>query len=117
MFTAVESWQSWGGGTPDAQREFFRRRWEGEPGLHGLTDARGIAVIELQVTALDAQRGNEPPASRDWLSGREYIIRLQNGETQETRLVLKRGASAKTRGYTVTVVDVTKPRYVDAGDR
>jgi hypothetical protein len=114
MKESWESFQSWGGGTPESEKSYYRQRWAGEiPWLTGVTNAQGNAVIMIEKTGLDWTKGNKPPAKRDVVSNREHIIKLQgqNGE-DEVRLVMKPGASVKGKSYTVTVIDIQKPRYV-----
>ena len=83
------------------------------PWLKGVTNAQGKAVITTRITALDRTRGSEPPPKRDVVSNREYIIKLQGQKAEdEVRLVMKPGASVKGKSYTVTVIDIQKPRYV-----
>mgnify|MGYP001105890393 CR=1 FL=1 len=115
MKESWESWQSWGGGVEEADKAYYRQQWASDfvPWLKGVTNAQGNAVITIRITALDRTRGNEPPAKRDTVSNREYIIKLQRQNVQEElRLVMKPGASVKGKSYTVTVIDIQKPRYV-----
>jgi hypothetical protein len=116
MKESWESWQTWGGGIKADEEAYYRQRWASDfvPWLAGVTDAQGGAVIPIEITALDRTRGNEPPANRDTVSNREYIIRLQGQKAEdELRLVMKPGASAKGKSFTVTVVEIERPRYVE----
>jgi hypothetical protein len=110
-----ESWQTWGGAAKEADKAYYRERWASDfvPWLKAVTDAQGRAVITIRITALDWTKGNQPPPSRDTVSNREYLIRLegQNGQ-DDLRLVMKPGAAVKGSSYTVTVGDIEKPRYV-----
>jgi hypothetical protein len=111
-----ESWQTWGGGVPEADKAYYRQNWESDfvPWLKGVTNAQGKAIITVRRTSMDDTRGNEPPANRDHVSNREYIIKLQGQATQdEMRVVMKPGASVKGKSCTVTVIDIQKPRYVE----
>jgi hypothetical protein len=115
MKESWESWQSWGRGVEEADKAYYRQQWASDfvPWLKGVTNAQGNAVIKITITALDRTRGNEPPAKRDTVSNREYIIKLQRQNVQdELRLVMEPGASVKGKSYTVTVIDIQKPRYV-----
>jgi hypothetical protein len=114
MKESWESWRTWGGGVSKEDEAHCRQVWGGDsvPWREGVTDARGNAVLTLRITAIDRTRGNTPPASRDTVSSREYIIKLQGQAGQEeVRLVMKPGASVKGKSYTVAVVAIQKPRY------
>jgi len=116
MKESWESWQSWGGRVKKDDNAYLRSVWESEfvPWLESVTDAQGKAVIKIRITALDGTRGKEPPADRDTVSNREYIIKLQGRNVQdETCVVMKPGASVKGKFYTVAVIDIQKPRYVE----
>jgi hypothetical protein len=112
-----ESWQSWEpGGVAESQKAFFQERWGSDfvPWLKGVSDASGSAAIQTEITALDGTRGDEPPPNRDVVSNREYIIKLEGQNVQEEmRVVMKPGTSVKGKSYTVTIIDIQKPRYVD----
>lgn len=114
MKESWESWQTRGGGTANAERSYFYQRWKNEiPWLRGVTDTQGQAVIEIRTAALDWTKGNDPPTTRDWVSGREHVIRLEGPKGQEDiRLVLTPGAVGTGQQYTVTIQDIEKPRYV-----
>jgi len=116
MKESWESWQSWGSRVEEADKAYYRQLWASDfvPWLKGVINAQGNAVITIRITALDRTRGNQPPAERDTVSDREYIIKLQRQNVQdELRLVMKPGASVKGKSYTVTVIDIQKPRYVE----
>jgi hypothetical protein len=114
MKESWESFQSWGGGTPESEKSYYRQRWAGElPWLTDITNAQGNAVITIEKTGLDWTRGNEPSANRNVVSNREHIIKLEGqNAVDEVRLVMKPGASVKGKSYTVTVIDIQEPRYV-----
>jgi hypothetical protein len=115
MKESWESWQTWGGGTPESEKSYFRQRWQSEPWLKGVTDAQGKVVIEIQIAGLDWTKGNEPPATRDFVSNREHIIRLKGPKGQdELRVVMKPDAVAAGKRYTVRIEAIEKPRYVQS---
>jgi hypothetical protein len=120
MKESWESWRSWGGGVKEADRAYYRQEWAIDfvPWLKGVTNAQGNAVIAIRETALDWTKGDEPPPERDTVSKREYIIKLQRHDVEdELRLVMKPGPSVKGKSYTVTVIDIQKPRYVPTRER
>jgi hypothetical protein len=45
-----------------------------------------------------------------------YLVRVEEGDQPEEELsvVIKPGASVEGKAYTVTVVDIQEPRYVEA---
>jgi hypothetical protein len=114
MKESWESWKTWGSGVRKEDEAHYREVWASDfvPWREGVTDAQGRGVITVKITALDHTRGNMPPASRDTVSNREYIIKLKGQNVQEeVRLVMKPGASIKGKSYTVSVVEIQKPRY------
>jgi hypothetical protein len=91
----------------------YRERWESAPWYEGSTDAQGNAVLELVVDALDWTKGSEPPAFRDWVSNREYLVRLQTQDAQdELRVVMKPGTVSTGKRYTVRIEVIQKPVYL-----
>ena len=98
----------------EATRAFWHERWESDPWYEGSTNALGKAVLNLVVHALDRTKGSEPPAFRDWVSNREYLVRLQTKDAQdELRVVMKPGTASGGRRYTVRIEAVQKPVYLD----
>ena len=116
-----ESWQSWtSGGFKEGEKAFYRERWESDfvPWLEGLTNAQGKAVLESVVTALDGTKGSEPPAKRDWVSNREYIVKLQAKDAEDELLaVMKLGTISRGKRYTVRIEAIEKPHYLQGNVR
>jgi hypothetical protein len=82
-------------------------------GFRGITSKEGQADIDAEFTALDRTSGSKPPSKRDFVTGQPYLIKVKAGEVSEQMsLVMKRGASVKGTSYTVTVLDIDEPRYV-----
>ena len=96
-------------------REAWHQAWEQTPWSPGVTDKDGRAEIEIKRTALDRTRGVKPPASRDTITGKPYLLRLVKGEAPEEDLsvLMKPGESVKGKSFTVTVIDIQPPRYVE----
>ncbi len=111
-----ESWQSWApGGIAESDKSFFRQRWESDfvPWREGVTNVEGEAVISVEITALDRTKGSEPPAIRDTISNREYIVKLQAQDAQdEILVVMTPGTTVNGKRYTAKVEAIEKPRYV-----
>jgi len=98
----------------EATRAFWHEQWESDPWYEGSTNALGKAVLKLVVEALDWTKGSEPPAFRDWVSNREYLVRLQTQNAQdELRVVMKPGTASEGKRYTVRIEAVQKPVYLD----
>jgi uncharacterized protein YeaO (DUF488 family) len=114
MKESWESWRTWGSGVSKNDEAHCRQVWAGDfvPWRQGTTNAQGRVIITVEVTAIDSTRGNEPPACRDTVSNREFIIKLQGQNVQdEVRLLMKPGASAKGKSHTVAFIDIEKPHY------
>jgi hypothetical protein len=117
MKESWESWQTWGRGFDETEKAHYRQNWESDivPWRKGATNTQGRAVVVIEDTALDRTRGKEPPTNRDMVSNREYIIKLQGQNVQdEVRLVMKPVASVKGKFYTLTVINIEKPRYIES---
>lgn len=116
MKESWESWQSWTpGGFKEGEKASYRERWESDfvPWLEGLTNAQGKAVLESVETALDGTKGSEPPAKRDWVLNREYIVKVQTKDAEDELLVeMKPGTISKGKRFTVKIEAIEKPRYV-----
>lgn len=110
-----ESWQSWTpGGIKEGEKADYRERWESDfvPWLEGSTDAEGKAILKLNVTSLDDTRGSEPPAKRDLVSNRSYIVRLQTQAAEDELLVSMRpNTVGKGARYAVRIEAIEKPIY------
>lgn len=115
-----ESWESWEtslNGIPEAEMDYHRNRWLHEQWLEGVTGARGEALIWNKVTALDWNKGSEPPPERDVVSNREYVIEVsRQNDRERVHIVMKRGAVGKGNWCTVTIEAIGKPVYVQEPD-
>jgi hypothetical protein len=90
-----------------------RKRWEKWSGNTGITDKQGQIVIEVKWTVLDRSIGPEPPAWRDWVSGRPYLIKVKKGQLyEEFNLVMKPDTLVHGKTFSVYILDIQKPRYV-----
>lgn len=89
--------------------------WQRFPWSPGVTDKDGQAEIGVKYTVIDRTRGARPPASRDWITGKPYLLKLAKGESPEEELsvLMKPGESVKGKSFTVTVIDIQQPRYVE----
>jgi hypothetical protein len=98
----------------EATRAFWHERWESDPWYKGSTANRGEAVVKQVEDALDWTRGNEPPAFRDWISNREYLVRVQKpGMEEEIRVVMKPGNISRGKSFAVRIRSITRPVYVE----
>jgi hypothetical protein len=100
---------------PDVWHEERRKFWEQAPASRSVTDEDGRAEIEIKRTVLDRTRGAKPPASRDTITGKPYLLRLAKGEAPEEELsvMMTLGESVKGMSFTVTVMDIQQPRYIE----
>jgi hypothetical protein len=114
-----ESWQTWGGGTSESEKSYLREKWGSDfvPWRKGVTDAQGKAAIRIRSTGLDRTRGDTPPANRDAVSNRDFLIKLQKqNDLEELRVVMKPGATAAGKRYAIKIEEIEKPRYVPTND-
>jgi hypothetical protein len=93
----------------------YQRLWDQARWFRGVTDEDGKAYIIVEYTALDRSRESRPPADRDWVTGKPFIVRVVNGQKPEERmsLVMEPGESAQKGTVTVTVLKIQGPWYVD----
>jgi hypothetical protein len=101
---------------PKEQRWYYRRVWEREPWFRCATDKDGQAEIEVEYTELDRTQGSKPPAQRDYVTGRPYLVRVKKDQApeEESSVLMKPGESVKGKSFTVTVIEIHAPRYVES---
>ena len=116
MKESWESWQSWEpGGFAEDQKAFYRQRWESEfvPWYQGVTNAQGKAVLQITQGALDNTTGNTPPANRDIVSNREYLVKLDGQSGQdEMRVMTTPDTVASGKRYSIRIDKIEAPVYV-----
>lgn len=110
-----ESWESWRSWPPAAGEDpELRRRWESDavPWIEGATDTEGAAILKYDVTRLDGIKGNTPPPDLDWVSNREYVVKLQRQEAEEELFVkMSPGTTSKGKRFTVRIEAIEMPVY------
>jgi hypothetical protein len=119
MKESWESWQTWGGGTSESEKSYSREKWGSDfvPWRKGTTDVQGKVAIRVRITALDGTCGDKPPANRDTVSNREFLVKLEKGNEQEELLaVMKPGATASGKWYAIDIEEIEKPKYVPTND-
>jgi hypothetical protein len=86
-----------------------------DPWFHSVTAGDGQADIAVEYTALDRSWGANPPAGRDWVTGKPYLVRVEKDQTpeEESSVVMKVGGSVKGKAFTVIVIRIKKPRYTE----
>jgi hypothetical protein len=102
--------------------EYHKAVWERQPWFRGATDKSGKVCIVMRYTALDRSRGDKPPAWRDFVRGKPYLVRIKKpewnrpGEPSEERvsLLMEPGASAGGKTVSVTLLELQEPQYVEA---
>jgi hypothetical protein len=123
-----ESWESWQcpPGVKESERAFYRDRWKNDafyreswesdfvPWHQGSTDAQGKAVLEVVEDALDSTRGSKPPADRDSISNREFLVRFQEpGVEEEVRIMMRPGTVSSGKRFKVRIEEIRKPVYTE----
>jgi len=100
---------------PEYWHEDKRKFWKEFPWPSGVTDKDGRVELGIKRTALDRTRGGTPPASRDIITGKPYLISVKENEKPEERLSvpMKPNELVKGKSYTVTVIAIQEPRYIE----
>ena len=96
--------------------QHYKKVWDQARWVQGTTDQDGNAKIVIDCTPHDQSRGSKPPAEREGLTGKPFIVRIIRGsESPEERvkLILESGESKKAKTVTVTVLEIGKPEYVE----
>lgn len=85
------------------------------PGFVGVTGKQGQTVIDAKFTSLDRTSASKPPSGKDFVTGQPYLVKVRAGEASEEQmnLLMKPGASVKGKSFTVVVLDIQHPRYVE----
>ena len=101
---------------PEVWHEHKRKVWEQRPWLRGVTNKDGEADFEVEYTEVDRSRGAKPPARRDRVTGRPFLVKVNAGEMpeEEMTVLMKPGESVKGKSFSVSVIDIQPPRYVKA---
>ncbi|MDM8008592.1 MAG: hypothetical protein QUV05_20835 [Phycisphaerae bacterium] len=93
---------------PETQRPTY-------PWFSATTGEDGRAEILVKWTMLDRSLGSNPPAWRDQLTGKSYLVRVSKNQTHEVeRLTMNTGASVRGDVFAVQVIEIQKPRYIQA---
>ena len=103
--------------TPEEWAEYQRENLDCYLAFSSSTDNRGQADIDLNDTVVHPTRESNPLAGADH-TGKPYLLSLKEGQfpEEEWRVVLELGASVEGKAYTVTVIDIEKPRYVSRAE-
>lgn len=104
--------------TPDEWREYAKEASLQFPWFHGVTSAEGLCTLNLTWDLLDRNKGPTPTTDSDFVTGKPYRVKVEERRLpiEEFSVLMKPGVSATTGAYTITVVDITAPRYVDVED-
>jgi hypothetical protein len=92
-----------------------RNVWKQDPWFRGITRNHGQVEIDVEYTVEDRSRGDTPSADRDWVTGKPYLVKVENDQAlkEELSVVVKSGQSSKGKSLSVTVIEVQAPRYVE----
>jgi hypothetical protein len=111
-------------GDPE-ERRHHKNYWDQLPWFTGDSDEDGKTTIIVEYTALDRSHGVKPPAWRDWVTGRRFMVRAKkwrmpgdlteaNKSPEETMsLWMRPGESVTGKTLNVTVLEIQEPRYVE----
>jgi hypothetical protein len=103
---------------------YYKNVWEQREWFRGATDEDGKATIVVEYTVLDRSMGANPPKWRDWVTGKQFIVRVKKGQTptvitkagespeERVSLAMEPGESAIGRNVRVTVLEIQGPWYV-----
>jgi len=91
---------------PETQRPTY-------PWFSATTGEDGRAEILVKWTMLDRSLRSNPPVWRDQVTGKSYLVRVSRDQTHEAKsLSMNPGASVRGDVFTVHVIEIQKPRYV-----
>jgi hypothetical protein len=97
--------------------EEWKNRIEANPALtfQGVTDKQGVAAIYVRYTSIDRTWGSKPLPSKDIVTAHRYLIKVADGKVHDEliHLVMEAEASTKGRTFTVTVLSIAQPQYVE----
>jgi hypothetical protein len=97
-----------------AHVEHNREWWEQLPWHTGTTNWRGQAWVGVEYTVLDRTIGPWPPGSRDNVSNQPYLVRVTTNDLyDQVSLMMRPGESSKGIHFTVSLIKIGKPRYVE----
>ncbi len=78
-----------------------------------VTGKQGEANLGIEWTVLDRTLGGNPPAWRDWVTGKAYVVRVEkNGAREQQSLVIKPGAAVRGKQFAFDVLAIEQSRYV-----
>jgi hypothetical protein len=90
-----------------------RERWSEMPWYAATTDKEGQAQIGVKYTEIDHTLLPVPPARRDGVSNKPYMIKVRKGHLHEDlSLVMRPGTSGAGKSFRVSILKIKPPRYV-----
>ena len=64
--------------------------------------------------AIDQTLGKNPPSWRDWVSGQPYRLKIKKGQwLEDFDLILRPGEHVRGKHFTITVIQIQKPIYIN----
>lgn len=101
--------------SPEEYHKHRREFWDQLPWFSGLTDENGQADIDIEYSGLDRTWGSKPPAWRDEVTGKPYLVqvRVRRALEEQFSVVMEPSESVKGKLFTVTVVHIEDPEYVE----
>jgi hypothetical protein len=93
---------------PLSQRYPYWLNWD-----TGTTDGNGRVAVGIKYTSLDRSIGNTPPKSRDWVTGRPYVIEVGEGERKDVfHMALRPTELFHGKFFNLSVIAIGEPKYV-----
>jgi hypothetical protein len=91
----------------------MRQFWDQFPWSYGLTDKNGEVNISFKYTNRDTSVGSKPPAWRDKVTEKPYVIKINQGQIhEEFSMIMRPGESVCGKTFKVLVLEIQQPRYV-----
>lgn len=79
-----------------------------------LTGKDGQAEIAVRWIMLDRTLGSRPPAWRDQVTGRYYLVQVKRDRAEEAQsLRINNGAAVQGELFAIQVAEIRKPRYLE----
>jgi hypothetical protein len=86
-----------------------------DPWFRGVTNKDGLVEFEVRYTVEDRTTGSEPPPDSDFVTGYPFLVRVNEGRTpeEESSVLMNPGGSVKGKSFTISVIQIQAPRYVE----
>ena len=101
--------------TPDEWRDHVKTVSDNFPWFDAVTNTEGCCTLAVTWTGIDRTSGPMPPKDSDSVTGKPYLIRVKTTKSQidACTVVMRRGPIVTKEPYTIIVIDIQEPRYID----